>query len=269
MPSPLRRRAFTLIELLVVISIIAVLVAMLLPALSRAKETARRAVCISNLRQLYVLFQSYAMDSNGWLPINPGYTGPGDSVTSASSSYNDSNGRVYAGNPDPTGWAILIVQYNLPLRLLYCPSQDWTPWGPPWNQASNNGELHYGYRYNTDRVDYYNYLSYGVSGTPGVNPADYYARNALGDPKRGNKVFMAEAAGYRRDGGGAIISRSDVISGVIIRRWAHQEGGHVVLHNGSVQWYPNKFFSSGYYSWPSNGDFPFYPLLDYFRNAWP
>src|SRR6478609_2957523 len=68
-----RPSAFTLVELLVVIGIIAVLISMLLPALNRAREQARSAKCLSNLRQL-------AMATLGYTNFNKGiFPGPGGS----------------------------------------------------------------------------------------------------------------------------------------------------------------------------------------------
>ena len=78
--TPGRGHGFTLIELLVVIAVIAVLAALLLPAVSRAKESARAANCVSNIRQLGLASIAYSLDQDGHLPWfrNWLYTKPGD-----------------------------------------------------------------------------------------------------------------------------------------------------------------------------------------------
>lgn len=108
------RRAFTLIELLVVVAIIALLMSILLPALSKAKEQARTVKCVSNLRQIGLAMLQYFQETNNWFPFerqNREYIPP-------------LTGAYYGGHPgDPSIW----WAYTTP---------EWrtTPAGRPFNR---------------------------------------------------------------------------------------------------------------------------------------
>ena len=70
------QKGFTLIELLVVIAIIAILAAMLLPALAGAKEKGKQAYCINSLKQLNIIFHMYEDENEGWLHHTPNGSPP-------------------------------------------------------------------------------------------------------------------------------------------------------------------------------------------------
>lgn len=120
-------KIFTLIELLVVIAIIAILASMLLPALNKARDTARQSVCANNLRQINMGFLEYADSYNGQFPAYD--TGANRRWVQKISNL------IY---PNESSWSYRITDNT----LLYCPIQ--TKKSPENMDGISYGVLYYG-----------------------------------------------------------------------------------------------------------------------------
>ena len=112
--------SFTLIELLVVIAIIAILAAILLPALQSARERGRSASCVSNLKQIATAVTQYASDNENWGPVN------------------NPNGGVYAPSSFPgTLGSYLGVRNESYANVFCCPSLNLSDYDRFWQTSGN------------------------------------------------------------------------------------------------------------------------------------
>ncbi len=113
-----RTTAFTLIELLIVIAIVAMLIGLLLPALGKARESGRQAVCLSNMRQLMIGFHAYANDYK----VIPGayWQGPQDL------DWVGRNNTTYLANPSlyphPFHTSVMREYLQVADKITECPS---------------------------------------------------------------------------------------------------------------------------------------------------
>ena len=110
-----RQRAFTLIELLVVIAIIAILAAILFPVFAQAREKARQAACMSNLKQIGIAFMMYMQDYDGLLPDRRDLK---DSLPGGFHPWT-----VWPPTDPRAGWAAIVLEpYTKNDQIWSCPS---------------------------------------------------------------------------------------------------------------------------------------------------
>ncbi|HEY1685709.1 MAG TPA: prepilin-type N-terminal cleavage/methylation domain-containing protein [Tepidisphaeraceae bacterium] len=144
-----RRQGFTLVELLVVIGIIALLISILLPSLNRARETANRIKCGSNLRQIGQAILLYANENNGNYPRTY-YDGTG--TTWVVNNYGSTASDDFAGgsasgnvgvNNIPASLFLLLRTEEISSAVFICPSSSATAenYGGGTNTALNRGNF--------------------------------------------------------------------------------------------------------------------------------
>jgi prepilin-type N-terminal cleavage/methylation domain-containing protein len=211
---------FTLIELLVVIAIIAILAALLLPALSAAKQTAYKAECASNLKQWGVAINMYAGENGDYFPDN---TGPGakDTAWMAYSMNNFFYPRYLYNNKAGTA-----AQQRSQNDVLYCPTD---LWHRPYESIGVTNLI--GYNYLPGRL-----ASAGAYNSKGLQ--GWFTRNKLGGPFRKAPVMMDK---LEQRGTGAW---GDVhpVTGVYYPASNHvgnggvPRGGNFLYDDGHVDW---------------------------------
>ncbi len=145
-------RGFSLLDVLVSISIIAVLIGLLLPAISKVNETARRVVCQSNIRQIGLGVIMYADDNDGQLPLsqfvamnNPNRADTKQNMDTVRIADPEVEGRYW------DGLGALFIQDYLPApKVFYCPSHHgdnaYRVYADSWNEGTTEIVCNYHFR---------------------------------------------------------------------------------------------------------------------------
>ena len=217
-------RKFTLIELLVVIAIIAILAAMLLPALSAARGRAKAALCTSNMRQITQAMFAYADDNNNLLPQNKTN---GKGVFSTSKIYWTEKIFSYTG-VDPKELAN-TAEGSKGNNIFYCPECE--------KNTGSNAYTSFGYNssFCGMAAEGTNTASYcGKNLTVIKNPTNTFILVENGD-KSGSFPAEALAGSLTTFNCGARLTAGNSVAALA---YPHSVGLHVSMADGHVEWRP-------------------------------
>ena len=161
-------KGFTLIELLVVIAVLALLLSIIMPSLAKAKELARRTVCLSHLGQLGLICQTYAQDHNDWFPDYNGWPNRNGVIGGQS---HDPRIIFDTVNADARPvWVGYVADYTVEkgTDVFYCPSDKTITREKNWPPSPVDGAYFTGYAYWGNFADefYYQGPTYWSSRIP-------------------------------------------------------------------------------------------------------